>query len=477
MGGSSLCPARQNKMTESTLKPSRQCLVRSTGDSRALRTAALNAHTRIQDVWGKKKGADANTLSKLESSGLEMYALDYAMRLVWDLQRNGNDVIQCKLSLELTKKIRDIVMELLEEIREDIVEECTFDIPDPEAIEKREKEKRERAIADLKNREARQEKIKKEKKARELRMREKREKKETEQESEIPELSPGTKDTEEGESAPTKSPKTKKSKKKTKTGDSSKKREKESKRKKSTKQKSDIKKISSVDKEKKSSKKSEEKSKKSRKTLQIATEEVGAEKAAEAEDVKLTSEEIPTAEQKLASSRNRRRQFATLPTKGRPILRRGGEVTGEQEEPIPTIKITRELADIDKLKEKIEEKISSVFPKPLDVPESTGNDFLDFYHLSVKGPRPANEDEYSVVEHVNDLLNLSDISDKYAYFGVFDGHSGKYTSLVTRSQLLWNLFSHPDFPSDAAFCDAFVQTDKLVMMLKSVINFVVVQLL
>mmetsp|Transcript_40346 Transcript_40346/g.62032 ORF Transcript_40346/g.62032 Transcript_40346/m.62032 type:complete len:234 (-) Transcript_40346:123-824(-) len=51
---------------------------------------------------------------------------------------------------------------------------------------------------------------------------------------------------------------------------------------------------------------------------------------------------------------------------------------------------------------------------------------------------------------------------KYSYFGVFDGHSGKYTSLVTRSQLHWNIFSHPEFPADAAFHDAFVKTDKLV---------------
>jgi len=118
------------------------------------------------------------------------------------------------------------------------------------------------------------------------------------------------------------------------------------------------------------------------------------------------------------------------------------------------------LVDLDALHKILEERVKEEFTIPLK-PESE-NPFLEFYHLSVKGPRPSNEDEYCVIEHVNDWLDLPENYDKYSYLGVYDGHSGKYTSLYTRSQLHCNLFSHPKFPDDEAFRDAFDETDKCV---------------
>jgi len=153
---------------------SRPPLQKTTGSgpkSGDLRSLALSAHNRAQDVWGKKKAAGANNvLDTIEPEKVEGYALDFAMRKLWEIQRNGDDTAQCVVNVEMTKKLRAIVIETLAEHQNELTQEHTFEIPDPEVVEQREKEKREKAIADMKERQARREAIEKEKKEREAKM-------------------------------------------------------------------------------------------------------------------------------------------------------------------------------------------------------------------------------------------------------------------------------------------------------------------
>lgn len=88
---------------------------------------------------------------------------------------------------------------------------------------------------------------------------------------------------------------------------------------------------------------------------------------------------------------------------------------------------------------------------------------LEYYHYTVKGPRPANEDEFTVVEHLNDYMNIPG-DDKYSFAAVYDGHCGKYTSMYVRSQLHHKACSSPLFQTDPekAIFDTFLQVDEIV---------------
>ena len=473
-----------------------------------LRAAALTAHNKIQAVWGKNK-ASSSSISRLEPSEAEGYALDFAMRCIWDLQRSGDETVQCALSVEDTIKLRKIVLSVLEEHQESCTSEETFEITDPVAVEEREQKKREKAIADMKDREARQSTREKEKAAREERILERRrlteENARKAAEEEKNDINNTTKNEEEHKeiTLSTDSPdigKIKKHRKKQKsisdspgaTGRKRKKKttsdsvsessEKSSKKKKKSKDDKKEKKEKSSKKQKSSSSNGDDKNtSESTSTITESTDEIKPEISKITIDESLSTktndedeekndnddEETPTTGRN--RSRNRRRQVgggspaltALKKGGGRPVLQRGGVVTTDQEEPLPTITIKTKLVNMDRITELIADKISEEFPNPMQ-PSKTGNDFLDFYHLSVKSVRPSNEDEYTVVEHVNEWLDLPDKSDKYSYCAVYDGHSGKYTSLYTRSQLHKSLFLHPEFPNDKSFYDSFVETDKRV---------------
>ena len=154
----------------SELKPARARPIFSrSGENKNLRSAALTAHTRVQDIWGKKGGADpCNNLLQLEPEAVESYSLDYVIRLIWERQRGDNDIVQCKLSPELTRSIRALVLQVLDENLKNLTSEQSFDIPDPEEMERREREKRKKAVEEMNGREARREAIKQEKKAKKL---------------------------------------------------------------------------------------------------------------------------------------------------------------------------------------------------------------------------------------------------------------------------------------------------------------------
>ena len=129
-----------------------------------------------------------------------------------------------------------------------------------------------------------------------------------------------------------------------------------------------------------------------------------------------------------------------------------------EEEPIPLIKIVKTYFRTDEISEIIRTRIGDVFPTP--APSDENNTF-EFYHHSFQGSRASNEDEYSVVEYVNELLDIKD-SSRYSFLAVYDGHSGKYASLYSRSQVHFNVCSHPEFESnvDKAIHDSFIRTDE-----------------
>jgi len=440
-----------------------------------LRASALSAHSKAQDVWGQKKAAGANdVLDTIEPEKVEGYALDYAIRKFWEIQRQGDDTAKCLVDAETTKKLRSIVVDILAEHQKSLTSEHTFEIQDPEVVEQREKEKRERAIIEMKERQARREAIEKEKQEREAKMLAQKE----EEEKQV--VSTETEETKEEK-------KEKRSKRRRKPKDESSREKRRLKR--SSKKPDSVPEGENVSGEKKkrtrkkrtktkeegkeTEEKKTERRKKRRKKKKIAesapngiiqpttkvenTEKT--EKIEKTENTENTETPKPQGTDSAAgTARNRRRTVGTGP-RGPPMLKRDGEVT--KDDTIPKISVTKMLVDLSSLHKILEDKIEQEFSSP-PKPSELEKQFLDFYHLSVRGPRASNEDEYCVIENVNDWLNLPENYDKYSYFGIYDGHSGKYTSLYTRSQLHCNLFSHPQFPSDEAFCDAFMETDRCV---------------
>lgn len=154
----------------------------SSGD---LRTIALSAHNKIQDVWGTNKIKAKSVISKLEPDEVEAFALDYAIHCIWDLHNNGCETGDCYLSKKNTILIRKNILEVLEEFVEGLTFEESFEILDPVAVEQRNKEKQEKAIADMIERNKKKESIDKEKKERALRIEAKKKKDEEECEEEI----------------------------------------------------------------------------------------------------------------------------------------------------------------------------------------------------------------------------------------------------------------------------------------------------
>mmetsp|Transcript_22661 Transcript_22661/g.89655 ORF Transcript_22661/g.89655 Transcript_22661/m.89655 type:complete len:1045 (+) Transcript_22661:264-3398(+) len=173
------------------------------------------------------------------------------------------------------------------------------------------------------------------------------------------------------------------------------------------------------------------------------------------------------------SGRGRNRQRSAA---GRPMLTRGGTGAKMSGPVVPMITLKRNMVDVEKLNSILKEAISESFGSPTlpasnKCPHDDGE--LDFYFLSLQGPRAANEDEYCVVEHVNEYFDLPEGTPNYSFFGVYDGHSGKFGSVYTRSQLISQIFRHPDFHTepDKAFVDAFTLTDKLINDIEERENF------
>ena len=160
--------------------------------------------------------------------------------------------------------------------------------------------------------------------------------------------------------------------------------------------------------------------------------------------------------------RNRRRREGT-----------SGPRMPVEEVPIPNIVINHDLVNLELLNQVLIERIQTFF-QTKERKFTSDNQFLDFYHLSVKGPRPSNEDEYAVIENINEWMGLpEDTQDRYSYVAVYDGHSGKFASLYTRSQLHSNMCSHPSFFSNInkSIEDSFNLTDARVNEIQQRDNF------
>ena len=135
------------------------------------------------------------------------------------------------------------------------------------------------------------------------------------------------------------------------------------------------------------------------------------------------------------------------------------------------ITVKQLLVDTEQLTKHIYERMIDEFLQTIKHLKSSGHDqkqqnhnHFDFYHHTVKGPRPGNEDELTVIENLNEYLDLPESHGKYSFAAVYDGHSGKYTSLYSRAQIHFKASTRPDFISDPekAIYESILQVDELV---------------
>ena len=150
---------------------------------------------------------------------------------------------------------------------------------------------------------------------------------------------------------------------------------------------------------------------------------------------------------------------------GRPKLTKDG-VTSLSSEEIPLITFTRSLIDTVQVSQIISENIRDYiknnphfFTSVLNHSKSK----FEYYSHTVKGPRAANEDEFVVIEHANSLVSSNNSLD-FSFIAVYDGHSGKKASQYSRSQLHYNIFNHSDFDHhiQQAIHEGFLMTDQKV---------------
>eukprot|EP01095_Lingulamoeba_sp_RSL-Kostka_P005813 TRINITY_DN1766_c1_g1_i1.p1 TRINITY_DN1766_c1_g1~~TRINITY_DN1766_c1_g1_i1.p1 ORF type:complete len:726 (-),score=282.46 TRINITY_DN1766_c1_g1_i1:54-2231(-) len=188
----------------------------------------------------------------------------------------------------------------------------------------------------------------------------------------------------------------------------------------------------------------------------------------------------------------------------KPIMKKGGFATFK-EEPIPKVEITRKvikMVDLDNIIiPLIDELLKDVNP-PNNNNEDSNNDeqFVDditnssnnennnyleselnanqfeYYGLSLTGTRSQNEDEFVILEHMNEWMELQnkEISEPYSYIGVYDGHSGKQASEYCRSHLHWNIANDPNFKSKnlyQAINNGFIKTDETVNNIQTIFDF------
>jgi protein phosphatase 1L len=152
--------------------------------------------------------------------------------------------------------------------------------------------------------------------------------------------------------------------------------------------------------------------------------------------------------------------------------------------PIPTITVKRSWVSLEKWTNIINTEFDKIFPPveattdatlavPLteDAYEKDGRPFT-CYFKSLRGPRPANEDEFTVVEHANEWLALP-ADRRISYFGMYDGHSGRYSAIYTRIHLHHLIASEPDFTSniETAIRNGFLKADRNVNEFQGAHNF------
>jgi len=451
--------ASANLLTKSSLVAPENPILRRRGSD--LRSAALFCHNQIsKDLWGKKKHANS-FVDHLKPAEVQAFALDISLRTFWELQRQQDEYAQCSLSIQSISQLRQITLAVLRQYQISLTREYIFEIPDPEIVQQREIEKQQQIEASREQRKLRAEIAKKERAERAARVKAKRLAQEQEKNSknsdkEEDSISKDITATEKPEKIVQKSkninpiiisaPSTGKTNDKSFSGFSNEKKtfKIQPPRKRSANEsvgKGDS--IATFAALKRGEKK----------TFQISPASGQSPTLSESP---LSADNSPTQNRALLVGKKKEKTFK------RPLLVKKESDTPLEEEPIPNITIKQTLVNTGEL---VPLLYNAVVENMHRLQSSSNEESpLDFYHLSVKGPRPMNEDEYTVVEHVNEFIGLDKDGDRISFFGVYDGHCGKYTSLFIRSQIHYKVCRHSSFPNEIedAIKDSVMEIDGLV---------------
>lgn len=466
-----------------------------------LRSTVLQCHNQIsKDLWGKK---NANSfVDHLQPSEVEAFALDIGIRVYWELNRVNDEYAQCSLSAQGTSYLRQLILDVLEKNQEQYTKEYSFDIPDPVIVAQRERLKQEQIEEARIQKEKRLEAAKKEREERAKRMALKKKaleerkaleaKKKAEAEmnknDETNKIQKNTDISNDSEELPVQNKISKPTITDTKktpiksgliqiskpitSGNTNKKTNDSISSfraankfssgnsfkitpppKKDSPQNSDnpIAKFAATKRNfiiKPPPKKKELSS-----TITISSPK-NSRKTQISESPKLKKQNtLLSFQQQHRKGKKKEKTFTRLPIH---------KQSSTEEEPIPNITIKQKLVNTGQLVHIIQKIISDNYSSLKK--QENEEKYLDFYHCTVKGPRPANEDEYAIVEHLNEYLGIDKEKDRYAFFGAYDGHCGKYTSLFIRSQIHHKVCTHESFPDDMnkAIHDSILQVDRIV---------------
>lgn len=97
------------------------------------------------------------------------------------------------------------------------------------------------------------------------------------------------------------------------------------------------------------------------------------------------------------------------------------------------------IVDVTKLKPLIHDAVKEKWSA-----ESDATFWYEVSNTAEKGARPHMEDQNCVVDAANDIYGLSN-QPRMAFFGVFDGHSGKLAAEYTKTHLPYNVLRHASF--------------------------------
>jgi len=458
-----------------------------------LRTVGIQCHNQIsKDLWGKKKHANS-FVDHLKPSEVEAFALDVALRSYWEIHRAKDENAQCSLSMQSTYQLRQITLDVLRRHQLQLTTEYTFEIPDPKVVKEREAAKQKQIETSREQRKQRAEAAKKERAERAARVRANRIARDKEKEKQNEKKSTEKEDASDEKDKPKDdAPKSQKIVQNSKNIISS---PIVISKPKSYNMASDngVRKISSgFSTEKKTFKiqpppkqssggkndsiaafaASKSMSKSFKITPPPKTNSTSSTKIITGGSIQISSPEdkravaaaaLLSGRANVSTSKKKEKTFTRPPPK---ILKKSKPDEEDDEEledePIPNITLKQTLVNTGELVPLLFNAVNENFH---NLHSSTADELpLDFYHYSVKGPRPANEDEYTVIEHVNELIGLDKGSDRYSFFAAYDGHCGKYTSLFIRSQIHHKVCRHSSFPDemDTAIKESILHIDALV---------------
>jgi len=429
---------------EDTSVPSKKQPPKTFSKATNLRAAALQAFTKAQDPWGSKNAKASKSIRVLSANESRWYALDFAMRKLMEYIQESDPTSSAYISQPATIQLRKLVLDVLSESAlEGMSAEYTYEFPDPEIVAQNEARKRQESQVSSEDRKARQKLMAEQKAARQLRMQQKL--KEAGNENENPATE--TKDSDEKSDEKQLKEKSKRSSKKSPRTKRSKSRDKREKIRKSSTEEI-----------------IQEKSPSSETSPCETPSEPEEHEDGTASPKSKDKKKSDSAGSKILQLRGSRDIVNGTRSLGRPPAARPS-LLAAAEETVPKITLKRTLVNIDQLHQLLESRLLFALPELASLCKNQAHPLgLEIYHLSIKGPRPANEDEYTILHHANDYCGLDLQGDQFTFIGVYDGHSGGQASLYTRSQLHMNMAHCEAFPHDMnrVIREGFLQTDALV---------------